>query len=68
MTLSNSEKDKYVSGTYIATKLRHTFSPATRNHQVAMVLAKDSLPESLEIIANVGEIKSQGNATINDIT
>ena len=64
----NSEKDKYVSGTYIATKLRHTFSPATRNHQVAMVLAKDSLPESLEIIANVGEIKSQGNATINDIT
>ena len=62
------EKDKYVSGTYIVTKLRHIFSPPTRNHQIGMILSKDSLPESLEIVADVGEIKSQGNATINDIT
>jgi len=62
------EKDKYVAGRYLVTKLRHTFSPATRNHQIAMILSKDSLPNTLEVIANVGEIKSQGNATINDIT
>ena len=63
-----SERDKYVSGRYLVTKLRHTFSPPTRNHQIAMILSKDSLPESLEIIADVGEVKSQGNATVNDIT
>ena len=47
---SLGEKDSYISGRYIITKLRHIFSPTTRNHLITMIISKDSLPKQLEII------------------
>jgi len=60
--------DKYISGRYLITKLRHTFSPATSDHQINMIVSRDSLPNVLPFVANVGEIKSQNQSQINDIT
>ena len=60
--------DKYISGRYLITKLRHTFSPATNDHQINMVVSRDSLPNALPFSVNVAEVKSKGNAQINDIT
>ena len=39
--------DKYYSGDYIITNLRHIFTPREREHNIMMTLAKDSIPESL---------------------
>ena len=47
-------EDKLYSGTYLITKLRHTFNPSTRSHVMSMELVKDGLGEGLES----GEISS----------
>lgn len=39
--------DKYYSGTYLITDLRHVFTPRERTHEIIMTLAKDSIPETL---------------------
>ena len=41
-------EDKLYSGTYLITKLRHTFNPSTRSHVMSMELVKDGLGEGLE--------------------
>jgi len=60
--------DKYISGRYLITTLRHTFSPPTNDHQINMIVSRDSLPNVLPLVANVDEIKSQNQSQINDIT
>jgi len=39
--------DKYYSGVYLITNLRHIFVPRERTHQILLTLAKDSIPETL---------------------
>jgi hypothetical protein len=39
--------DKYYSGTYLITNLRHVFVPRQRTHNIVLSLAKDSIPEIL---------------------
>ena len=39
--------DKYYSGIYLITNLRHIFTPMERTHQILLTLAKDSIPETL---------------------
>jgi hypothetical protein len=39
--------DKYYSGEYLITNLRHIFTPRERTHQILLTLAKDSIPENL---------------------
>ena len=44
----NDDKvDKYYSGEYLITNLRHIFTPRERTHQILLTLAKDSIPENL---------------------
>ena len=64
---SLGEKDSYISGRYIITKLRHIFSPATRNHLITMIISKDSLPKQLEIISQVPQAKKDGAALLNEL-
>jgi len=60
--------DKSKSGRYLITKLRHTFSPVTNQHQISMVVSRDSLPSELPFSVNVAEVKKQGKAQVLDIT
>ena len=39
--------DKYYSGVYLITDLRHIFIPKQRTHSIFLTLAKDSIPETL---------------------
>ena len=56
--------DKSISGRYLITKLRHTFSPVTNQHQIDMVV----LPSELPFSVNVAEVKKEGKSQILDIT
>ena len=60
--------DKYISGRYLITSLRHTFSPATNDHQINMIISRDSLPNELPLIADVAEVKITGYGQVNYIT
>ena len=60
--------DKYISGRYLITSLRHTFSPATNDHQINMIISRDSLPSALPLIADVAEVKITGYGQVNYIT
>ena len=60
--------DKSISGRYLITKLRHTFSPVTNQHQIDMVVSRDSLPSELPFSVNVAEVKKEGKSQILDIT
>ena len=60
--------DKSISGRYLITKLRHTFSPVTNQHQIDMVVSRDSLPSELPFSINVAEVKKEGKSQILDIT
>ena len=60
--------DKSKSGRYLITKLRHTFSPVTSQHQISMVVSRDSLPSELPFSKNVAEVKKQGKSQVIDIT
>ena len=60
--------DKSKSGRYLITKLRHTFSPVTSQHQISMVVSRDSLPSELPFSKNVAEVKKQGKSQVLDIT
>ena len=47
-SLGDSEaKNKFYSGTYLVTKLRHTFDARVRAHEITMEVAKDSLSEDI---------------------
>jgi len=39
--------DKYYSGAYLITDLRHIFVPKQSTHNIVLTLAKDSIPETL---------------------
>ena len=43
----NDVVDKYYSGSYLITNLRHSFVPRERTHTIMLSLAKDSIPETL---------------------
>ena len=43
----NDVVDKYYSGEYLITNLRHVFTPRERTHNIILSLAKDSMPETL---------------------
>ena len=43
----NDVVDKYYSGSYLITNLRHSFVPRERTHTMMLSLAKDSIPETL---------------------
>ena len=60
--------DKSISGRYLITKLRHTFSPVTNQHQIDMVVSRDSLPSELPFSVNVAEVKKEGKSQILDTT
>jgi hypothetical protein len=60
--------DKSISGRYLITKLRHTFSPVTNQHQIDMVVSRDSLPSELPFSINVAEVKKEGKSQILDTT
>ena len=60
---NNDVVDKYYSGNYIITNLRHIFTPREREHNIMMTLAKDSIPESLPTKSDAiqPQPKSQGS-------
>ena len=60
--------DKSMSGRYLITKLRHTFSPVTNNHEINMVVTRDSLPSKLSFDVDVAPTKKEGKAQVNYIT
>ena len=60
--------DKSISGRYLITKLRHTFSPVTNQHQIDMVVSRDSLPSELPFSVNVAEVKKEVKTQVLDIT
>ena len=41
-------KNKFYSGTYLVTKLRHTFDARVQAHEITMEVAKDSLSEDIQ--------------------
>ena len=43
-------KNKFYSGTYLVTKLRHTFDARVQAHEITMEVAKDSLSEDIPSI------------------
>ena len=60
--------DKSMSGRYLITTLRHTFSPVTSNHEINMVVTRDSLPSELTFSTNVEDVKKTGYGQVNYIT
>ena len=50
-SLGDSEiKNKFYTGTYLITKLRHTFDARVQAHEITMEVAKDSLSEDIPSI------------------
>ena len=53
-SLGDSEiKNKFYSGTYLITKLRHTFDARVKAHEITMEVAKDGLSEDIPDINSV---------------
>ena len=59
--------DKSISGRYLITKLRHTFSPVTSNHEINMVVTRDSLPTELPSDVDVAPTKKEGKAEVINV-
>ena len=49
--------DKYYSGKYLISQLRHIFSPETEKHRIAMTLVKDSFSNALPMNASGSQPK-----------
>jgi hypothetical protein len=46
-TKHDKEFDKYYTGKFLITKLKHTFDQTTKRHEIALTASKDSFLESL---------------------
>jgi len=61
---NNDKVDKYYSGDYIITDLRHIFVPRKREHSIIMSVAKDSIPESLPKKSDAIQPKPQSKGQV----
>ena len=47
--------DKFYTGKYLITKLKHSFDQITKKHEITLFAAKDSFTESVPFGDNVPE-------------
>ena len=63
---SKDEIDTYYSGDFLITRLRHTFSQATKKHEISMVVIKDATARTYENIQDGSEPVGKTGKTITE--
>ena len=61
----DKEFDKYYTGKYLITKLRHSFDMTTKKHEITLSASKDSFSESIPSGNNIPEEKKNTTNILN---
>ena len=57
--------DKYFSGRFLISSLRHTFSNNFKKHEITMLIVKDSFPSSIPVRSSAKPTRQRRGFTTN---